>query len=276
MPSKQRIMNKRRAKGGKQSMRKPTGAGDLASGYKLAATSLSRISEGCMPLFPPRTHKMLRYHDNITLASTAGALSAYVFRANDCFDPNFTGTGHQPMGLDQMLVFYNHFCVDTCRITVNAANTGAGSMHAGVRLDASSSALSNVDQMTEFGGITYDVLEAKNTYGSSKTMTLTADIARLQGITRSAITADSTLRGDAATSPVEITYFHLVAWDPNGLSASINFDVIMEFGVWFLEPRDASLSIPSPSTLLGPKRKRPQGAATPVGAAPESKSTGWF
>lgn len=242
LPNKKRS-SRRNGSGRSKRNQQPKGS-NLVGGFKSAATSLSRVSEGFMPLFPVRTHKTLRYHTNVSVATTAGAVATYVFRANDLFDPDFTGTGHQPMGFDQMMVFYNHFAVDRCRILVNAANTAAGSLHAGIRLDASSSPLTSPDQILEFGGTTYDVLEAKNTYGSSKTFALSVDVARVQGIPRKNITTDPSLRGDAATSPIEVTYFHLFVWDPNSLSGTVNFDVILEQSAWFMEPRDASLSVP--------------------------------
>jgi hypothetical protein len=216
---------------------------NLVGGFKPAATSLSRLSEGFMPLFPARTHRTLRYHTNVSIAVTTGAVNTYVFRANDLFDPDFTSTGHQPMGFDQMMVFYNHFAVNKCRIYVQANNTASGCMHAGVRLDASSTALTSADQILEFGGVTCDVLEAKNTYGCVKSFDLSVDIAKIQGIPRQNITTDPNLRGDAGTSPVEATYFHLFAWDPNSLSGTVNFDVILEYDSWFMEPRDGTLSL---------------------------------
>jgi len=240
-------------RGSQKQIGKSARAGDLVGGFKSAATSLSRVSEGFMPLFPPRVRKVLRYHTNVSVAITAGAVNNYIFRANDLFDPDLSGTGHQPMGFDQMMVFYNHFAVESCRICVNAANTAAGSLHAGVRLDASLTPLTSPDQIIEFGGTTYDVLEAKNAYGSSKTFDLTVDIPRIQGIPRQNITTDPNLRGDAGTSPVELTYFHLFAWDPNGISGTVNFDVILEFNAWFMEPRDGTLSAPRllPKVLPG-------------------------
>jgi hypothetical protein len=237
--------------GGRRGKRtgKRRGGGNLVGGFKAPATSLSRVSEGMMPLFPPRTHKMLRYHENISIAVTTGAVNNYIFRANDLFDPNYTGTGHQPMGFDQMMVFYNHFAVDRCRIVVTANNTASGCMHAGVRLDASNTPLTSPDQIIEFGGATFDVFEAKNTYGCVKTFQLDVDIAKIQGIPRKNITTDPNLRGDAGTSPVELTYFHLFAWDPNSLSGTVNFDVVMEFGAWFMEPRDGTLSVSHPKPV---------------------------
>lgn len=196
-----------------------------------------------MPLFPVRTRKMLRYHTTVTVTVTAGAVGTHVFRANDLFDPDYTGTGHQPMGFDQMMVFYNHFAVSNCRIIVNITNTASTFMHAGIRLDASATPLTSADQILEFGGITYDAFEAKSTYGASKTLKSTVDIAKIQGIPRQNITTDPNLRGDAGTSPVEITYWHLLAWDPSGTSGAVSFDVTLEFLSYFMEPRDASVSL---------------------------------
>jgi len=242
LPNKKQ-RGKRNGKG--RSKRNPSGGKNLVGGFKpSAATSLSRVSEGFMPLFPPRTHKVLRYHTNVNITTSAGAVSTYIFRANDLFDPDFTSTGHQPMGFDQMMVFYNHFAVDRCRIKVNFNNTAAGCIHVGIRLDASSTPLTSSDQIIEFGGTTYDILEAKNTYGCTKTLELDVDIARVQGIPRKNITTDPNLRGDAATSPVEITYFHLFVWDPNGQSGTANCDVTLEQSSYFMEPRDATLSAP--------------------------------
>ncbi len=56
------------------------------------------------PLFPAvvREYGQL-YYDyglNITTPSTALAIN-YFFNANGMFDPDTTGTGHQPFGVDQ-------------------------------------------------------------------------------------------------------------------------------------------------------------------------------
>lgn len=236
----------RRRKG--RSNKPNRGSRDLVSGIHPngQAASLSRVSEAFMPLFPPRTFKTLRYATNVSVATTSGAVNTYVFRANDLFDPDYTSTGHQPMGFDQMMVFYNHFHVQRSRITVTCGNTAAGSEHAGLRVDASLTPLTSSDQIREFGGCVIEVLEAKNTYGSAKVLSMSADIKRLQGIgPRTDITANPNLGGDAGTSPTELTYYHLFVYDPNSLSGTVNFDVIIEYDTWFTEPRDATLSLPT-------------------------------
>jgi hypothetical protein len=80
-------------------------------------------------------------------------------------------------------------------------------------------------------------------------MSMTADIAKIQGVSRNAITADPTLRGDAATSPTEVTYFHITMWDTTGATGSAEVDIVLEQVAVFMEPRDFTESLKS-SLLL--------------------------
>jgi hypothetical protein len=195
-----------------------------------------------MPLFPARTTKTLRYSGNFGLSSTSGVVASYVLRANDLFDPDFTGTGHQPMGFDQMMVFYNHFCVTHARLVVTAkAATGTASTVA-VRVDASSTPLTVIDQIIEFGGLVQVELESIGNFGANKVLELRASIPKLQGVSMSAMTADPTLRGDAATSPTEISYFHIQCWNAAGVTSAVNISFILEQRAVFMEPRDATES----------------------------------
>lgn len=68
------------------------------------------------------THK---YVEQIQMTSTTGGYTAYKFRANDLYDPNFTSTGHQPYYYDTMQALYTNFTVLGSRIkvtVVQAAN----------------------------------------------------------------------------------------------------------------------------------------------------------
>jgi hypothetical protein len=60
---------------------------------------------------PPETFVQLKYVDQFILNPTASSTDNYVFRANSLFDPNYTGTGHQPYGYDQWATFYTTWCV---------------------------------------------------------------------------------------------------------------------------------------------------------------------
>lgn len=222
-----------------------------------------------MPIFPARTKRVLRYSTSASVNSASGAVATYVFRANDLFDPDFTSTGHQPMGFDQMMSFYNHFCVESSRIVAVFKNQATGTMRCSVRIDADSTPLTVPDQLLEFGGLTTDTLEAKGVYGANKTLQLSVNIPKIQGIPASSFMADPSLRGSSAASPSECTYYHLQVWDPLSAGGTVGIDILIEYRSWFLEPRDQIESLRKP-TIKDPVKE----ASSP--AQPQNEHKSWY
>lgn len=241
MPPKKQARKYRKPRSGNPN-NKNSGS-SLVTGTKNAVSSMSRVSESTMVFSPVRVRRRLRYHDNVSLVISGGAVSSYVFSANSLFDPNTTGTGHQPMGYDQAMLFHNHYLVEKARCIVRALNTAAGAVTFCLKADGSSTPVTTVDNIIEFGGVTFDTLEAKATYGSAKVFNEEVSIPRWEGIPRKVFMASDSLRGQATTSPVEQVYFHLQGWDPNGISGTVNLDVTLDYLAWFLEPRDATASL---------------------------------
>lgn len=58
------------------------------------------------------------YADLILLNAGASSYTSYVFRANDIYDPDFTGTGHNPYGWAAAMSQYDNFSVQSSTITV--------------------------------------------------------------------------------------------------------------------------------------------------------------
>ncbi len=74
----------------------------------------SRIVNG----FPLTLKTTLKYKEAVLLDPSAGQFKTYLFKTNDLYDPNYTGTGHQPMGYDQLAAIYSHYVVTNSRIKV--------------------------------------------------------------------------------------------------------------------------------------------------------------
>jgi hypothetical protein len=204
---------------------------------------MTEVIEKTIPLFKAREIKRLRYSTSFSLATTAGAVNSYVFAANGLYDPDVTGTGHQPMGFDEMMLYYNHFCVLNCKIQVIAKCVSSSRLTICLRMDGSSTPLTVIDRIVEVGGAVIDYLDLGTTYGGITRLELAVDIAKLQGISRSALTADSTLRGTVAANPSELSYFHFQVWDAAAQTGTVNCDVVMDFVSVFMEPRDITESI---------------------------------
>lgn len=228
---------RKRAPVKRQQKRNVVKKGSLADSTGGSVSTLVR--EPFMPVFPSSITKRLRYSTTFGGASASGAItSTYIFRANDLFDPDFTGTGHQPMGFDQLMLWYNHFCVVWAKITIIAKNTTASAPTVCLRIDADNAAITSIDRIVEIGGCVTENLELKGGYGANKSLTMVADIAKLQGQPRNSITTNPNLQGSASASPTECTYFHITMWDTTGTTGAMECDVILEQIAVFTEPRD--------------------------------------
>jgi len=231
---------KLKAKGSKRSSPAVQGNQGVSrgGGPQLGTTIVSNR----MPVFAARTVRSIRYSDVFQLTSTSGAVASYVWAANGLYDPDVTGTGHQAMGFDQLMVFYEHFCVAKCKISLVATNASAAPCQIVLRQDAGATPITVINRILEIGANAYTHLDVSGTTNSQKELKLSLDIAKLQGISKSALTADPGLRGSVAANPTELTYAHVQLFSASGFTATVNFDIIIEFESYFTEPRDATQS----------------------------------
>lgn len=70
--------------------------------------------------FPDAMNVKLNYVERIGLSGTPNV--DYIFRGNSIFDPNYTGTGHQPMYANQYAPIYQRYRVHASSIRVDAIN----------------------------------------------------------------------------------------------------------------------------------------------------------
>lgn len=60
--------------------------------------------------------RKLKYVDSVAIDPGADALAVHRFRTNNIFDPDRTGTGHQPMHFDQFALPYEHYTIYSSKI----------------------------------------------------------------------------------------------------------------------------------------------------------------
>jgi len=66
----------------------------------------------------PVAYVKMKYSTTISLDAATGSVNSYIFRANSIFDPDYSGTGHQPSLHDLYQGLYNHYEVLNSRIVV--------------------------------------------------------------------------------------------------------------------------------------------------------------
>ena len=68
-------------------------------------------------LFSDRFRQTFRYVETIDLDPGLSGMAYHVFSANGLYDPDITGTGHQPLGFDQLVgITHNHYTVIASKI----------------------------------------------------------------------------------------------------------------------------------------------------------------
>lgn len=200
------------------------------------------------PLFPIRSFQrgQLYYEPYVQLTPSIGSLAIYNFSANDLYDPNRTGTGHQPIGFDQMMNLYEQFTVVRSHIKITATSTGADACRIAVYLNP------DITPSTITATMENGLLESKVVIGSGdnggaqrmKTLELTCDVPKYFGKTFNAILADPQMYGTIASSPGEQVYFTIAVWDPFTTSgdSSVALDVTISYDAMYWEPKKLASS----------------------------------
>jgi hypothetical protein len=190
------------------------------------------------PLPMSLTNKHI-YSDQFTLTSTAGTTSGYVFSCNGLYDPNITGTGHQPRGFDEISALYDHYIVSHAKITLWYSTTNAGSdqlLSIGIRDSTSTpTALNNVMELT-------NTRTALASYYSPRfKLTHSVNPKKFLGYKTSAV--DDVLKGSASANPDEQCFFHING-TPIDLASSttMKIQVLLEYTVRWIEPKQPNSS----------------------------------
>jgi len=180
---------------------------------------------------------------------TGGVLKTHYFRANDLFDPDATGTGHQPIGFDQAMLFWEQFVVFSSKITVTFMSNHANTSRVGIFLSPDQTDPASIQTMMENGYLITDVVASSAASSSGhllvKQLTLTFDATRYFSFkSREEYFANSQFTGNVGASPSELAYFCIFTYDFAGSSNyDVFYDVTLSYDARFWEPRKISTSL---------------------------------
>lgn len=128
-----------------------------------------RVSRYNYP-FPEKKYSKLTYCDELVITPGGVGLGAYhIFRAASIFDPDYTGTGHQPRYHDILQSVYERYCVVGSKITVRfwaPGSSSAGQCMVYVTLRPNSgdqpTTAASYSNIMEQGGVTFRPLGARD------------------------------------------------------------------------------------------------------------------
>lgn len=198
-------------------------------------------------LMPSKKLVRLKYCDEIRLDPGAGQISTYNFSCNGLYDPDITAVlGHQPLGFDQAMSFFNHYNCIGSKIKVTCIPTDAQ-----YQTNAYPGAFGiNISDDTTFPYTSYpQIVESNQNRGSyrsySNSLTGANTAGRAPSITRKwsakkffANPLSDSLKGSVATNPSEQAYFQIWASsvDANDPSPAA-FLVEVEYIALLTEPK---------------------------------------
>lgn len=173
--------------------------------------------------FQPRwMYLEMKYSDQFLITLLGGNVLDQNYRSNSLFDPDRTGTGHQPRGFDQITPLYNKYRVDSLRWRISFA-AAATAYNVCVAL------VNGVQNYTTLTDIVESTNSPVRTQSAGAAGIICADrrsIHIVQGRSQLSYHADDITGAVVNTNPVEVTDLHIFIQNP--AAATVALDMVVE------------------------------------------------
>ncbi len=205
-----------------------------------AGPGYSIVSQPSMSPIAPRLVTQLAYADIVRLGITTGIQTEQIFRLNSPYDPDFSGSGHQAKGFDQLAAMYNRYRVYKTSYDIWFTVTGTADQPALCVTFPSNSSVTTTDANS-----TVENWQAKWGYATFQQplhLKGTVDLPTLNGKSLIAYGADDTTQSEITTNPGEGLFLHCCASNNNAASVSIDVKVRFVMHVEFSDPTQLAVS----------------------------------
>lgn len=192
------------------------------------AGRLSKLKLNRGSMIPDTTLVKLKYVDFISMTNIGG-IGTYTYRLNSCFDPDFTGSGHQPMGFDQWSAFYGHYQVLASRIRVQVLTGNTNVSGFAIYPSSNTTALGTYYESREQP---YSRAKWITNSGSSAHTVLSnyMKVKKLEARTIDSVNFSAPVNAN----PVTEKFWHLVVQSPSASDiSSLRFDIQIVYYVKF-------------------------------------------
>lgn len=185
-----------------------------------------------------------RYVDHISLNSGAGTVAKHTFSANGLYDPDITGTGHQPLYFDQIAgVFYNHYTVVGATVKVTfmsgSATLYGGVSNVGIMVTSGTTAPTTWNDMLEQGKAKMSFKTLGNANGGNDIKMVTRKISLKRELGVKSLLDEDDNAGGALSNPAEQIYIQVfqVGATDSGDATGIEAIVEIDYDVIWHEPK---------------------------------------
>lgn len=184
----------------------------------------------------------LRYVEYVSLDAGISTVAFDTISATSLYDPYPAPGGHQPLGFDQWMAFYNHYMVlgAKCTAHVDVANvTASDGICAVMKLSDSATVPStSLNQAIEQKKSSYKFLTSRT--GSRSLGSVTCFYSPKKFFSLKNPRDEHDLRGDAVSNPAENAYFQLQVYgtNPSDNPTAVNVRFICDYICLLTERKD--------------------------------------
>lgn len=220
------------------------------------------VSQG--PITGAADSVIVKLNYTYTVSNTFDISSAFdhVLRLNDVFDPDATGFGDQPVGFDQWSTFYSRNKVLKCKVTYEAASTGANVAMA-MYPKTTNVGPDNIREVISNPRSHWKVLSFT---GPASRIEKSFDIRELFGLTPEQF-GDDDYTGTSSSSPAQQYFLWIhgsVVGGTTGGAINLQGYVKLEYTIQFFDRNDLDLSFILKERDLYEKYLRSKGLTIPV------------
>lgn len=211
---------------------------DNREAYELAwPESYSNYENPSIGFLNPHKYVEFKYNDVFSYTLTTVTGSNQIMRLNSIFDPDLTGTGHQPYGYDQLAALYNRYRVLSCKWKVTFHAESLGFYICVVPSNGNlATAVTNAASFTLAGESPRSVCKAQGTGASAITISSRIHLNNLNGVTRTEYLADDRFEAQIGANPSELIVLNICTYNPSGSSVAIDFMLEMVYYVDLHDP----------------------------------------
>lgn len=185
--------------------------------------------------FAPRYITKQKYFENFILSPTAGSSSIYQFNLNSIYDPNESGTGHQPMGTDQLQPLYSKYRVYKAIMKVEVF-TPAADMYVGIgAINNNTPMPADAEEFTERYGSTAKIAPG----GGGFQRTVLRKLIRLpvlMGVSSIKYKTDDVYAANLNANPVERAIGFVFCQNYNTTAITTRFNCTITYFVEYYDP----------------------------------------
>lgn len=204
-----------------------------------AAYKTTLVNRANLAPVPSRFITKMKYAEAVVLSGTG--LRSYQWNLNSLFDPNRTGTGHQPYGFAQLCgstSLYNRYRVFAARYVLSVANDTYNIHYAALPANGNTLPISNVSEARENPRCQYNV---QNPNGTLKRLTGKVNLPALTGRTKQQYMSDDRYQAQYNATPDETMTLNIYCQgmnDDTGVSMSHTVNILIEYYVEFFDPNN--------------------------------------